>query len=140
MEKKTSKAMFFRLLLKIGGLFITLSFVTLILITYKNLANDYFHYYFWSGIVCIIIAMVPSIFNVCKSKKQEENVETPPRNPEEKEKDYQREVEKHCQLREHEERMAIIKALGTNYDKQNADAIQAKLNEIVKILYSIKRS
>ena len=40
-------------------------------------------------------------------------------------------------LREHEERMAIIKALGANYDKKNADAIQAKLNEIVKKLNEI---
>lgn len=43
-------------------------------------------------------------------------------------------------LREHEERMAIIKALGANYDKKNADAIQAKLNEIVKTLDTIKQS
>ena len=43
-------------------------------------------------------------------------------------------------LREHEERMAIIKALGVNYDKKNADAIQAKLNEIVKTLDTIKQS
>ena len=42
-------------------------------------------------------------------------------------------------LREHEERMAIIKALGANYDKKNADAIQAKLNEIVKTLDTIKQ-
>ena len=43
-------------------------------------------------------------------------------------------------LREHEERMAIIKALGANYDKKNADALQAKLNEIVKTLDTIKQS
>ena len=43
-------------------------------------------------------------------------------------------------LREHEERMAIIKALGANFDKMNADAIQAKLNEIVKTLDTIKQS
>ena len=43
-------------------------------------------------------------------------------------------------LREHEERMAIIKALGANYDKKNADAIQAKLNEIAKTLDTIKQS
>ena len=43
-------------------------------------------------------------------------------------------------LREHEERMAIIKALGANFDKKNADAIQAKLNEIVKTLDTIKQS
>lgn len=43
-------------------------------------------------------------------------------------------------LREHEERMAIIKALGANYDKKNADAIQAKLNEIVETLNTIKKS
>ena len=43
-------------------------------------------------------------------------------------------------LREHEERMAIIKDLGANYDKKNADAIQAKLNEIVKTLDTIKQS
>ena len=43
-------------------------------------------------------------------------------------------------LREHEEKMAIIKALGANYDKKNADAIQAKLNEIVKTLDTIKQS
>lgn len=43
-------------------------------------------------------------------------------------------------LREHEERMAIIKVLGANYDKKNADAIQAKLNEIVKTLDTIKQS
>ena len=43
-------------------------------------------------------------------------------------------------LREHEERMAIIKALGANYDKQSADAIQSKLNEIVKTLDTIKQS
>ena len=43
-------------------------------------------------------------------------------------------------LREHEERMAIIKVLGANYDKKNADAIQAKLNEIVKKLDTIKQS
>ena len=43
-------------------------------------------------------------------------------------------------LREHEERMAIIKALGANYDEENADAIQAKLNEIVKTLDTIKQS
>ena len=43
-------------------------------------------------------------------------------------------------LREHEERMAIIKVLGENYDKKNADAIQAKLNEIVKTLDTIKQS
>ena len=43
-------------------------------------------------------------------------------------------------LREHEERMAIIKALGANYDKKNADAIQAKLNEIVITLDTIKQS
>ena len=43
-------------------------------------------------------------------------------------------------LREHEERMAIIKVLGANYDKKNADAIQAKLNEIVKTLNTIKQS
>ena len=42
-------------------------------------------------------------------------------------------------LREHEERMAIIKVLGANYDKKNADAIQAKLNEIVKTLDTIKQ-
>ena len=42
-------------------------------------------------------------------------------------------------LREHEEKMAIIKALGANYDKKNADAIQAKLNEIVKTLDTIKQ-
>ena len=42
-------------------------------------------------------------------------------------------------LREHEDRMAIIKALGANYDKKNADAIQAKLNEIVKTLDTIKQ-
>ena len=43
-------------------------------------------------------------------------------------------------LREHEERMAIIKALGANYDKKNADAIQAKLNEIVKKLNEIVKT
>ena len=43
-------------------------------------------------------------------------------------------------LREHEERMAIIKVLGANYDKKNADAIQAKLNEIVETLNTIKKS
>lgn len=43
-------------------------------------------------------------------------------------------------LREHEERMAIIKALGANYDKKNVDALQAKLNEIVKTLDTIKQS
>ena len=43
-------------------------------------------------------------------------------------------------LREHEERMAIIKALGANFDKMNDDAIQAKLNEIVKTLDTIKQS
>ena len=43
-------------------------------------------------------------------------------------------------LREHEERMAIIKALGANYDKKNADAIQAKLNEIVKKLNEIAKT
>lgn len=43
-------------------------------------------------------------------------------------------------LREHEERMAIIKALGANYDKKNADAIQAKLNEIVKNLNEIVKT
>ena len=50
-------------------------------------------------------------------------------------------------LREHEERMAIIKALGANSDKKNADAIQAKpnaivkkLNEIAKTLDTIKQS
>ena len=43
-------------------------------------------------------------------------------------------------LREHEERMAIIKVLGANYDKKNADAIQAKLNEIVKKLNEIVKT
>ena len=43
-------------------------------------------------------------------------------------------------LREHEERMAIIKVLGANYDKKNADAIQAKLNEIVKKLNDIVKT
>ena len=43
-------------------------------------------------------------------------------------------------LREHEERMAIIKALGANFDKKNADALQAKLNEIVITLDTIKQS
>lgn len=43
-------------------------------------------------------------------------------------------------LREHEERMAIIKAFGANYDKKNADAIQAKLNEIVKKLNEIAKT
>lgn len=43
-------------------------------------------------------------------------------------------------LREHEERMAIIKALGANYDKKNADALQAKLNEIVKKLNEIAKT
>ena len=43
-------------------------------------------------------------------------------------------------LREHEERMAIIKALGANYDIKNADALQAKLNEIVKKLNEIVKT
>ena len=43
-------------------------------------------------------------------------------------------------LREHEERMAIIKALGANYDKKNVDALQAKLNEIVKKLNEIAKT
>lgn len=42
-------------------------------------------------------------------------------------------------LREHEERMAIIKALGANCDKENADTIQAKLEEIVKKIDSFKQ-
>lgn len=145
MEKNESNILIFKTLVNLGAFLLVLSVISPILKFVSTKPDGtsidcHFNSYFISGIVSIVVAMIYASFNSCKCKKQEPHTKKPQKTKEEIDTDYQREQEKLCALREHEERMAIIKALGANYDKQNADAIQVKLNEIVKTLDTIKHS
>lgn len=145
MEKNESNILIFKTLVNLGAFLLVLSVISPILKFVSTKPDGtsidcYFNSYFISGIVSIVVAMIYAAFNSCKCKKQEPNTKKPQKTKEEIDTDYQREQEKLRALREHEERMAIIKALGANYAKQNADAIQVKLKEIVKTLDTIKHS
>lgn len=144
MEKKTSTEMIIKTLVNLGVFLIVLSFASPLIKYVKDFDQIYFCcffcFYFFTGIISIVIALIYAKCNTCKSEKQKSTIGSSEKTQGEKDEEYHREKEKLSALRKHEERMAVIKVLGANYDKKNTEAIQTKLDEIIKTLNSIKQS
>lgn len=135
MEKDTLTTLIFKTLVKLGVFLVSLSFASPILkfvCQQINVESIDCHscMYFISGIISIVIALIYAICNTCKKP----NSEKPNKTKEEKAEDYQKEQETLRALREHEERMAIIKALGANYSKVEEETFKQRLDEILNEL------